>query len=152
MSNAGRPRKTEELKKLTGTNRADRVLKDVFTPDKMFGLPEPPLVLRKAGREVWKATGEILVEKGVLTEVDLPTFERYCLMIDIYKDMEADLKDAASLEPKDYYKIVTHLKQISTYETQFGLTPLARAKINIPAPVKKESKLMSLISTAKAKS
>jgi len=149
MSNAGRPRKTEALKKLTGTQRADRVLEGVFEPPQMFKLPPPPKILREAGRKTWKQTGEILVEKGVLTEVDLSSFERYCLLIDIYKDMEADFAGSADMPPADYYKIVTHLKMIHTFEAQYGLNPAARAKINIPSPVKKESRLMQLVNSKK---
>lgn len=149
MSNAGRPRKTEALKKLTGTQRADRVLEGVFEPPEMFKLPPPPKILREAGRSEWKRVGKILVESGVLTEVDLSSFERYCVMIDIYKDMEEDFLDAASMPPADYYKIATHLKMIQVFESQYGLNPSARSKLNIPSPVKKESRLMQLVNSKK---
>ena len=59
---AGRPRKDPEIKRLTGTDRADRAAKDIAKP--AAGTMTPPLHLSDLAQLIFRELADMLVEQG----------------------------------------------------------------------------------------
>lgn len=135
-SNSGRAPKPDGIKKLEGTYRKDREHKDFMSqssePAKIIKMPATPKDLGKKGREVWKKTGTMLAQKGVLSEIDMEAFYQMCKMYDTYDAMKEYLENPKETQAQDFYKAQTVYKAIKELWGEFGLTPKARMKLNAP--------------------
>lgn len=130
--NVGRPRKSDALKSHQGTLRKSRINKNEFRVDALTKMPEPPNHLGQEVKDIWNKSGNELIEKGVLTAVDLPAFTRYCQHYHFYNLHTEDLNNITTT-PQDYYKILSISKYLSDFETSFGLNPRGRSNMNIVA-------------------
>ena len=81
-----------------------------------------PLGLGYHGKKVWNRLLPMLANQGVLTEVDIAGFERYCFMWQAWKDL-------AKEKPLDINKLMKIESGFSKLEQQFGLTPASRPNV-----------------------
>ena len=74
-SKAGRPRKPDALKRLHGTDRKDRKVKNTAEPK---GTPRRPVGLSSQAIKVWENLEPRLTELGLLADTDESTFAVFC--------------------------------------------------------------------------
>jgi P27 family predicted phage terminase small subunit len=138
-------RKSKDQKMLEGTNRKDREV-GIYIPalEKMPD-PSPKLGLSKEAKDLRLGYGNQLIAEGLLTFLDLITFDRYCVLWDRARIMKNDIdKDGYFQETKTGYQQVrpcvgvlnTCETEMLKIEDRFGLSPHSRSKI----PAKKEDK------------
>ena len=127
----GRPKTPDEKRKL-GTYQPHR---DAHKDPPKYGpipeLPPPPawLVCEYAQAE-WNATGPLIMQ--ILTSVDLTSLAQLCAL-------RGEWQRAAAEEGKNL--AAAKIVQLRIYETEFGLTPASRAKVNVArGPKAEESK------------
>lgn len=147
----GRPPKPRELKAIQGTLRPDRETPDAMAPEKMEGVPVPPVDLDEVGQTTWVATATQLHTLGILSGLDLAMLKEYCYQISIMERAKVELKSSltttitnkggGSYEVKSpyiaiYNEALTHANRLAQ---QYGLTPSSRQKISAN-PKKDETK------------
>jgi P27 family predicted phage terminase small subunit len=113
--------------------------------------PEPPEWLVGAGLEAWHEIAPQLFEMRVLTEVDRAALGRYCVAYAAWREAEDHIaargKVYPVLKPDGSLKIMRkspHVelafeaaREMSRLESEFGLTPSARASLRVePAHVR----------------
>jgi len=119
-------------------------------------IPRPPKWLDKAARDVYKQIASELVAMGVGRSPDVNALCRYCRNWVRWKQADEFIrtygesysipgkdKEVVCFMPFPQVSIVNKLEvSLSRLEQQFGLTPAARAKIQVEVPVveKPESK------------
>lgn len=137
--------------KLTGSNRVTkkREAAEVRGPE---GVPDVPAWLSKDERKAWNALAPMLDQMGVLTRVDGHAFGRYCRLwsrwrkaeefIDQHGEMYPLKNDAGQTKCFQQWPQVAIAHRLATQltrlEQEFGMTPSARARIQI-APKTKET-------------
>jgi P27 family predicted phage terminase small subunit len=142
---AGRPNKPTSLKVLQGTNRPDRT-KNEPKPTKSTGVPEPPKHLDNIAKAEWTRLAKELWRLGLLTIADTAVFEAYCLSYGRLVAAQKALKKAKSLtyeyENKAGAKNIIVRPEINIIQketivikalaSEFGLSPSARARMEVP--------------------
>jgi len=84
---AGRKRIPTKTKIIRGTFRKDRAPEHEPEPEVVRDLPKPPPNLPSAGKKLWKSLAAELVDKKVLTVVDLGALEVCCYNYGLYRDL-----------------------------------------------------------------
>lgn len=117
----GRPAKSNAMKLLHGTDRADRKREEITPPP----APEPtavkpPTWLKGEGRKQWKKMYGVLFDLGLLTEIDLDSFAHYC---QLHGNLITNFYKCGTPAPPAY------LAQYRLYSGMFGLDPTSRVKI-----------------------
>lgn len=155
---AGRKKKPTKQKIIQGTFRKDRAPKHEPDPTPVSEVPKPPSTLNNAGKKLWKSLAQELVDKGLLTVVDIPALEVCCYNYGMYVDLSKSIRRMVDREDgtRKRQTIAEYLNgknsQITpeltamfklfnifkSYLIEFGLTPAARAKIDLPEPKPKE--------------
>lgn len=155
MGRRGPSKKPTELKLLEGVPGGKHKLNlNEPKPPKAESL-KPPRELTKFGRKIWKQLTPKLEPLNLVTNLDLHSLMRYCdcwdkflktkkLLDDegfcftIYYEQTAD--QIAAGDPKEirytqqrpevsiYFQL---MKDLARFDAQFGLTPAARANLNI---------------------
>ena len=150
MPNPPKPNKTKVIQ---GTFRKYRAPKNEPDPAPVLTLPNPPTVMPKHGKRLWKKLGLELLDKGLLTVVDLPAFEMCCFTYGLYREaaevvfkhitdpntgrrrrqtFEEYMAGRNSQTMPEY----TSLKQAFTayrgFLSEFGLSPGTRSRIDLP--------------------
>lgn len=104
-------------------------------------LPAPPDYLDKAAIVEWNYTGSLLLQTGMVTEIDRATFAIYCEGYSMYQRAVKEIKKAGGnplLKNKDgaYYRSQwldirnRERAEMFKYLALFGLSPHDRLKIN----------------------
>ena len=135
------------MKRLAGTVRKDR-LKNEPTPAALARTPQPPKTLPAEGRKLWRRLAPSLRQMGVLTEVDVPSFETLCFWWGFYQDAietlrrEGLLSEGASGQPvrhpaADLANVAW--RNFIKAAIEFGLTPSARCRIDLPTAIGEEA-------------
>ena len=138
-----RPKKTVEEKIRSGTYRKDRDVTETPAPSTVEHIRRAPSHLPKLAADLWRTTCKSLYQSGVLIELAYPQIEDYCLQYFIYKKHEAVLYDLElpGVEVfsngnrganKDHEAAIRARKQMSNFETAWGLTPAAGIAITPP--------------------
>ena len=145
------PRKPRELKVLQGTFRKDRnpVNEPRVNPppkDKM-GCPS---TLNKWGKKFWKDHIDTLTNSKILTAADLPSFEMLCQAWGAFKQAEYDIghdevtgekrtmvqyreaREYSRRKMPEMIELGENRTLFSQLSQQFGMTPVARNRIDIP--------------------
>ncbi len=131
--------KPKELKKLQGTDRADRGSGDRMDPIKMISVPEPPEFLGEHGKGLWKQQLQQLAHLQMLTVVDLTVLGQYCKEYDIYmsainhidsteegwKNKHDQVSPAVSVKNQAF-------KNMLQIADRFGFVASAREKLTMP--------------------
>ena len=146
------PRKPTKLKLIHGTFRKDRAPANEPEPEKVTDIPRPPSYLDKYAKKLWKSLAGELVEKGILTVVDIPALEITCELYGQYRlaheavfcpvDPETGKKVKRSLaeymEGRNSQTMPEHIamtkafSMFRAYLIEFGLTPASRSRLDVP--------------------
>ena len=109
----------DNVKQLRGTAKPCRSIGETLDFEAVDQIPPAPISLGVHGKEYWDGIVPLLLDKRVLTVVDLESLEIMCLMY--HKVLKASFAEtdlnAASVT------------QLRLYQTEFGLTPASRAKL-----------------------
>ena len=144
----GRNMKPTVLKKLEGTYRKDRAVKNEMQGRLITILPPAPRELDKYGKRVWRQLGPVLIRSHALQDLDLFNFKLLCMWGGyILQDSELIRKEktrVANYTNKSgaTNKVISvHFrnqqisqKQFDSMAREFGLTPAARTKISTTNP------------------
>lgn len=129
--------KPAEVKKLMGTDRADRVNADRMQPSKVSIVPKAPEYLGKHGKQLWKEQLQQLAILKMLTKVDLIALGQYCKEWDIYR-IALDEIDKKGLR-NEYDQISPAVsvknqafKNMLQIADRFGFVASARERLTMP--------------------
>ena len=156
MPNKSKPTGT---KRKQGTYRRDRAAKNEAHPAPVAGIPQPPIPLTDYATEEWERIAPYLQDCGLLTHADVGPLALYCRAIGEIRECDDVMReDGAFLyvydEATKIEKITKHpaavkahaaAQVVRTWATEFGITPSARAKLNVEPP-KEKSELEKLLS------
>jgi len=155
MGARGPKPKPSALKKKQGTFQKSRAPENEFEPEPIKVLPKPPLFLNKYSKNIYFEIGPILLEQGLLTNVDMDTFISYCIEMGTYYECKVALKkEGQVIKSKSGYMQPHPLVAICNASfnnaqkiaANFGFSPSARTRVGVAKqPEKKLSKLLSLI-------
>lgn len=134
-------RKPTQLKRLTGTYRADRGVAKEADPDTAVKL-RTPKGLSKHAAAFWRRYAADLAALGLATEPDLPALQLMAMTWGIALDA-AELVARDGLTRLDENSIERKHPAIQIFRdacqgykqwaTEFGMTPLARGRIDVSA-------------------
>jgi P27 family predicted phage terminase small subunit len=123
-----------ELRKLRG-NPSKRPLPNVPQPSRLSESPEPPARLGPTARAEWCRLAPELARMGLLTALDLATFEVMVVTRAHWLDTEAVLRDDTALVTGPLGKVAReYARDGIRYMAEFGLTPCARMKLRAEPP------------------
>lgn len=146
-----RPRKSAELKIVSGTYRADRSAPKT-TSARLERVPPAPKHLSDEAKRQWKRLAPAAKGNGAMTASDLVAFELLARTIATAIEAEALIaKEGATIEGgggglKAHPAVgmmATARAQATALLAQFGLTPRGRAAI-APAPASKENRFSEI--------
>ncbi len=161
---AGRPKKPTKLKLVQGTLRKSRTNENEPEPEPVSEVPRPPSYLTKYAKKLWKTLAGELVEKGILTVVDLPALEVCCEAYGQYRaaheavfrpvDKETGKRTkrtlAGYMEGKnsqtmpEYMSMTKAFYYFKAYLIEFGMTPASRGRIDLPDSGEEEDPMKRL--------
>lgn len=169
MGLRGPPKKPTELKLLQGNPGRMPLPANEPKPKKVMGA-RPPKYLNKEARAIWAREAKKLEPLGLLTEIDLNAFARYCDFLAKWLRVKSRLDQAQSLTYPIYHeqtaaeiaagvpkvlKTVKTLPEVAMYnhfalmlnrlEREFGLTPAARAAIEVKPTAKERADVEELL-------
>jgi P27 family predicted phage terminase small subunit len=136
MGKGGHNKKPTQAKIIQGTFRKDRAPAKEPKPEKVSNVPKPPAYLSKYAKKVWKDLAEELVEKGILTVVDLPALEACCEETGKKgkRTLARYMKGRNSQTMPEYTAMNKAWATFKSFLTEFGLTPASRTKLEIAEP------------------
>jgi len=158
---AGRKPKPTHLKLLAG-NPGKRPLNETEPqPDPIDETTEPPAWMSGEGRAVWLSEFPKLVRNGMITEIDLGAFAKYCQAFGRYltaesmvaKQGEVLIAPGSGFPIQNPYLAVSNkaAEQMHKAETEFGMTPSSRSRVSPGAGKKKSNRFLDLIDGGKKK-
>ena len=149
---AGRPPKPTRMKMLQG-NPGKRALNQ-GEPKPKLKRPKCPAHLQGEARKEWNRISKLLVELGILAEVDRAALAMYCTQWGRYVEAETKLADSSRWveETDNGYKYqtvwlqisATAMKQMTRMLAEFGLSPSTRSRIKVEGQ-KEESPLVEFL-------
>jgi P27 family predicted phage terminase small subunit len=139
----GRPRTPTRVLQLRGTHRKDRhgdpAAEVQF--EKLTELPPPPGFLDPVGVMEWERIGPELVEKQLLTTVDMAAFTAYCLNVARMVAAEKAINEKGLIVLTPFGQLQTNPAvsiarqagvEVRKFCQEFGLTPSARTRVRTP--------------------
>jgi P27 family predicted phage terminase small subunit len=149
MGKGGHNQKPTQLKILQGTFRRHRAKKGEPKPAPVTAVPKPPRHLNGFGKWMWRRIAPELVEKQILTVLDLQALEILCDAYGFYRAARAamlrkgrTLQQYLSDRNSQTTPEATMMRQcwntFKGFMAEFGLSPSSRAKLDIPTPKGKE--------------
>ena len=103
-------------------------------------LPAAPSYLNVDGKKEWKRAGTELHRLGLLTKLDVTAFAAYCQAYSVFINAVRNLEKHGMLVKAQsgfpvqspYLSIVsTQTKQMIKLQTEFGMTPSSRSRIEV---------------------
>ena len=164
MAKPGPPRVPTALKILSGNPGKKRLPEN--EPQIVSGLPEPPPELCERAVEEWNARGPYLVRLRVLSPADVSAFASYCQAYADWRDAREGLQKLKAALPEGEKSGAFLVRTVEggwkknplmaiardlgldalRYACELGLTPAARARVEVLAPEEeKESTLKGLL-------
>jgi len=148
------PRKPTVMKKLQG-NPGGRPYNELEPiPDVFDRFPDPPDMLDSIARNEWLRTGPALFSVGLLTPLDISSFESYCVEWSKYQNANIGLSETGTIiKAPSGYPVLNPLvgvadrafKNCVKLAASFGLTPSGRSGLQV-RPKKKEDPLENFMS------
>jgi len=151
MGSGGHNRKPRQQKIIEGTFRKDRNPSHEPEPEKYTEAPKPPSHLGKFGKKLWKRLAPELIEEGLLTVLDNQALELLCETYDQYRQAHEAVYYVRDAEGKrkrrslgeyligrnsqtmpEYQAMNRNLAEIIRLLREFGMTPVARNRIDLP--------------------
>lgn len=154
MGARGPAPKPTDLKKKQGKFKKSQSLPDEFSPEKLAVLPKPPTYLNKWAKDEYSTVGKILLQNGLLANIDMATFISYCMQIGVFYESQVVLKKegrvikskSGYMQPHPFVAIGNAAHALALkIGASFGITPSARTRVSAPKQDVKTSKLLSLI-------
>ncbi len=133
-------RKSNQVKKLSGTSRRDRAKTHEGTPAASLRCPDG---LPDDAQKVWRRIAPLLAERGLLTALDVETLRDLCLCAARLREAEAlvkkngllvdgyrgsKVKNPAATMAREYRQ------DLYRWAAKFGLTPGDRSAFDMPEP------------------
>lgn len=142
MEKDKRGRKSIQQHKLDGTYRHDRH-DNTVEGDPLMILPDVPDRLTGRSRKEFTKLGNILVDKGILTDLDLHLFEMYCSQFLIIDKAYKELKDKGvmlegsrgMIKSPAFGVLKESIELQNRISAKFGFTPVDRAGIKLQTNV-----------------
>ena len=149
-----------------GTFRNDRNPENEPEPEKILDIPKPPSFLNKYSKKLWKSLAAELVDKKVLTVVDIAALEVCCDLYGQYREAReavykiiinpvtgkkrrqtfAEYMNGKNSQTMPEYTAMTKTyASFKSYLSEFGLTPASRNKIDIPPDKEEKDKMRALL-------
>jgi P27 family predicted phage terminase small subunit len=139
----GRPRTPTRVLHLRGTHRADRHGRAEDEPEfaPLAHLPSPPGFLDDVAVYEWHRVGPDLVDKQLLTEVDLAAFTMYCVNCSRVAAAEKIIKALGMTitTPQGYVQARPEVSigrqcgaEVRKFAQEFGMTPSSRTRVRTP--------------------
>ena len=143
MAVRGRKPKPAARKKLEGNpgRRKAKIAEPKFDGKSL----RCPSFLPAEAKKEWRRLAPLLAKKGLLTEADRATFAAYCvhwsLFVDAVKGVEKFAAIALGAKGTHYLSAEHNLlsaesKKVLAFAAEFGLTPVARTRVNSPEEAK----------------
>lgn len=143
----GRPRTPTRVLQLRGTHRKDRhgQIEDEPTFDLLTELPPAPGFFDAIADMEWNRVGPELIEKQLLTTVDLAAFTGYCLNVSRVVAAERKITELGLLVLSPFGQFVQNPAvpiarqcgaEVRKFAQEFGMTPSARTKVRTPGKPK----------------
>jgi P27 family predicted phage terminase small subunit len=135
---AGRPR-TSATKLLAAGSSKGRRRPDPAGPTLLATVPKPPAGIDPEAAATWRTLAPLLVERGSLTQSDLPALRLLCDMTADAASIAATLREqgrvvaAADGTPKPHplvKQLIDPRAQVMRLAHDFGLTPRAREYVS----------------------
>jgi P27 family predicted phage terminase small subunit len=104
----------------------------------LFPVPKPPAYLSKKAKAEWLRLAPWMRQQGLLRDADLALFEqRCCIVAEIQDDMQALARHGGSdyehkglmRQRPEVKRIEANRRQLRAIDSEFGLTPAARARV-----------------------
>nr|PZN59463.1 MAG: phage terminase small subunit P27 family [Sphaerobacter thermophilus] len=133
MPRGGHNRKPTVLKVIQGNPGKRALNKNEPKPRPIA--PEPPPGLDRFGREAWRRLAPLLERQGLLTEDDAELFWAFC---QTWSQLRKAVRELNKMNPRDedYRKVAVTVenarKDLRLLAVEFGLTPAARSRIDLP--------------------
>lgn len=148
MGERGPPKKPTNLTILQGNPSKRPLPTNEPKPESSPTIPKCPTRLKGDARKAWNATAKELHSCGLLTNADLHALETYCDLYARWCEVQDKIK-TTSLLIKNRHGIPiaspligvadTTFQQMVKMLKEFGMTPAARANIDLGAEKPKES-------------
>jgi P27 family predicted phage terminase small subunit len=149
VGKGGHNQKPTQLKIIHGTFRKHRAKKGEPKPQLVDEVPKPPRHLNGFGKWIWRRIAPELVEKRILTVLDLQSLEILCDAYGLYRAARAAmLRKGRTLQQylqgqnSQTTPEATMMRQcwatFKAFMAEFGLSPASRGKLDIPAPKESE--------------
>ena len=144
------------LKRLRGTYRPDRAHSE---PQPASTRPQCPRWLTGDARRAWRRLAPVLHRSGLLTQADRNALARYCQLWSRYLSAEQHLQEHGSIHKlpsgyvaqSPYVSISAKLAALlSRLESDFGMSPSARTRIDVAPPREPLNELEQLIGRGRA--
>ena len=92
--------------------------------------PAPPSWLSKDAKAEWRRTLPFLIEREILTEADMPSFENYCVSVGRIREAEKDIQasDDPELKLKLFRMQDKAMQSARLLAAELGLTPVSRSR------------------------
>jgi P27 family predicted phage terminase small subunit len=158
---AGRKPKPTHLKLLAGKPGHRPLSEAEPEPELVNETTPPPAWMSGEGRAVWAAEFPKLVRNGMITEVDLPAFAKYCQAFGRYlnaesmvaKQGEVLIAPGSGFPIQNPYLAVSNkaAEQMHKAESEFGMTPSSRSRVAPAGGKKKANRFLDLIDGGKKK-
>lgn len=164
MGRGGHNRVSKERKVIRGTFRPGREPVDPIEADPLPKAPRAPAHLSKHAKRLWRELAPQLVERGILTALDLATFEMLCAAYGMYREAEEAVFFTTDengtkrrrtlgeyMEGRNAHTApeLTAMKtahgMYKTYLAEFGMGPLARTRIDIKPTEKTADPMIELL-------
>lgn len=156
---AGRPRKTDEQKKLEGTFRKDRSSAGSLTFTSVSKIPPAPEGFDDVAKAVWQTICTELIKLGIMQSIDIFNIQIICNEMSIYwkcmKQMgnmyTVDTGTGSTKVNPLYTTASQALNNANRLAAQYGFTPTARMKLKMGATDNKPTgnKALELINKKK---
>lgn len=158
MGSGGHNRKPRKTKIIRGTFRNDRNPKNEPEPEPVSQVPKPPSHLSLYAKRLWKSLAPELMDKGILTVVDLAALEICCAAYGEYRQaydavyrprdpktgrivkrtLTQYMAGQNSQTTPEYTAMRQAWTAFKSYLMEFGLTPASRNRIELPEPEEPE--------------
>lgn len=150
-----KPRIPNQAKIIRGTFRKDRAPANEPQPEKVLEILRPPSYMSKYAKKLWKKLAAELVEKGILTVLDLSALEMTCSAYGAFREAQeavyqiisdpetgkrrrqtlAEYMAGRTSHSAPEYTAMKQMWQIfRLYLAEFGFTPASRSKLDLPEP------------------
>ncbi len=121
------------------------------------GYPEAPEWIKKSkiAHDEWNRIAPMLVNLGLLTKMDITSFEAYCKNYSRYREAEEEMDQIKKTWFTTGTNYVQQLPQVSIahnylklckdFMTEFGLTPSSRGRMELPSNKGEEDTMENLM-------